>query len=136
MIFENKLIQNNLEEISKLKFKDDNLDKFRDFLFNKIFIENISVDLKSLEYITNQHPFHNEIDLLYKTHLGGLDEKEKTTFFEQILNNLKLPDLQNEMERLKKLILQTTNNEKQSELISKYNGILEEIKIIKNKELE
>ena len=37
MIFENKLIQNNLEEISKLKFKDDNLDKFRDFLFNKIF---------------------------------------------------------------------------------------------------
>ncbi|MEC8265448.1 MAG: hypothetical protein VX009_01385 [Pseudomonadota bacterium] len=40
------------------------------------------------------------------------------------------------MERLKKLILQTNNNEKQSLLISKYNGILEEIKIIKNKELE
>ena len=73
---------------------------------------------------------------MYKTHLGGLTEKEKSIFFEQILVNLKLPDLQNEIEKLKGLIRNTSDNEKQSDLVLKYNRIVAEIKTIKNKELE
>ena len=74
--------------------------------------------------------------MLYKTHLGGLNDEEKLIFFQQILTNLKLPDLQSEGEKLKKLIINTNDNDKQAELISKYNKILDEIKTIKNKELE
>ena len=136
MIFEYKLIQNNSEEISSLKFKDLNLNKAKDYLFKKIFIENSQVDLEFLKNFQNQSSLGKNIELLYKTHLGGLDEKEKTIFFHQILTNLKLPDLQIEVNKLKKLILDTNDNEKQSELISKYNNLLEEIKTIKNKELE
>ena len=73
---------------------------------------------------------------MYKTHLGRLSEKEKSIFFQQILVNLKLPDLQNEIEKLKGLIRNTSDNEKQSDLVLKYNRIVAEIKTIKNKELE
>ena len=61
---------------------------------------------------------------------------KKQFFFQQILTNLKLPELQNEVNRLKELISNTNDNKKQTDLIIKYNKILHEIKIIKNKELE
>ena len=40
------------------------------------------------------------------------------------------------MDRLKESILNTNDNDKQLDLINKYNKILQEIKNIKNKELE
>ena len=45
--------------------------------------------------------------------------KRKINFFQQILVNLKLPDLQNEIEKLKGLIRNTSDNEKQSDLVFK-----------------
>ena len=71
-----------------------------------------------------------------KTHLASLNKNEKLIFLQQILNNLKLPELQNEVDRLKESILNTNDNDKQLDLINKYNKILQEIKNIKNKELE
>ena len=65
-----------------------------------------------------------------------MNENEKAVFLQQILTNLKLPELQNEVNRLKELISNTNDNKKQTDLIIKYNKILHEIKIIKNKELE
>ena len=65
-----------------------------------------------------------------------MNENEKVIFLQQILTNLKLPELQNEVNRLKELISNTNDNKKQTDLIIKYNKILHEIKIIKNKELE
>ncbi len=135
-IFENKLIQNFLEEISCLKFKDQKLEKIKDSLFKKIFIEKIKDEQEFIQQTKSQLFFYEEINLLYKTHLGGLNDEEKLIFFQQILTNLKLPDLQSEGEKLKKLIINTNDNDKQAELISKYNKILDEIKTIKNKELE
>ena len=136
LIFENKLIQNFLEEISCLKFKDQKLEKIKDSLFKKIFIEKIKDEQEFIQQTKSQLFFYEEINLLYKTHLGGLNDEEKLIFFQQILTNLKLPDLQSEGEKLKKLIINTNDNDKQAELISKYNKILDEIKTIKNKELE
>ena len=112
MILENEIIQNNLEQISNLKFKNSNLNEIKKYLFKKIFIENSKVNSEFLKNIENQFIFLKEINLLYKTHLGGLTEKEKSIFFEQILVNLKLPDLQNEIEKLKGLIRNTSDNEK------------------------
>ena len=63
-------------------------------------------------------------------------KKRKLFFFQQILINLKLPELQTEVDKLKELILETSDDNKQSELISKYNKLVQEIKNIKNKELE
>ena len=136
MIFENQLVQNNLEQVSVLKFKNENLNKIKDDLFRKVFIENINVDSSLLKGIANKFFPIDEINSFQKTHLGGLDKKEKAVFFQQILINLKLPELQTEVDKLKELIILTSDDKKQSELICKYNKIVQEIKNIKNKELE
>ena len=70
---------------------------------------------------------------MYKTHLGVLNKSEKIKLFSQILNNLKLPDLLKEKEKLKKIITDETNKNEISRMISKYNLLIDEINIIKKK---
>ena len=76
-----KIVQNNLEQVSVLKFKNENLNKIKDDLFRKVFIENINVDSSLLKSIANQFFPIDEINSFQKTHLGGLDKKEKAVFF-------------------------------------------------------
>ncbi len=58
MIFENEIIQNNLEQISNLKFKNSNLNEIKKYLFKKIFIENSKVNSEFLKNIENQGRRH------------------------------------------------------------------------------
>ena len=136
MLFETKLVQKHLEEISEIKFQNSDLNKTKDFFFRKIYLENSKVDSDLLKNLKNNFFSKEEVDSLKKTHIANLNENEKAVFLQQILTNLKLPELQNEVNRLKELISNTNDNKKQTDLIIKYNKILHEIKIIKNKELE
>ena len=136
MLFETKLVQKHLEEISEIKFQNSDLNRTKDFFFRKIYLENLKVDSDLLKNLKNNFFSKEEVDSLKKTHIANLDENEKAIFLQQILTNLKLPELQNEVNRLKELISNTNDNKKQTDLINKYNKILHEIKIIKNKELE
>ena len=63
-----------------------------------------------------------------------MDSKSK--LFKQIINNLKLPELDKEKEEIKNKIVQENNSEKQRVLIARYDEIIKEIKFIRNKELE
>ena len=136
ILFETKLVQKHLEEISEIKFQNHDLNKTKDFFFRKIYLENLKVDSDLLKNLKNNFFSKEEVDSLKKTHIANLNENEKAIFLQQILTNLKLPELQNEVNRLKELISNTNDNKKQTDLIIKYNKILHEIKIIKNKELE
>ena len=136
ILFETKLVQKHLEEISEIKFQNSDLNKTKDFFFRKIYLENLKVDSDLLKNLKNNFFSKEEVDSLKKTHIANLNENEKAIFLKQILTNLKLPELQNEVNRLKELISNTNDNKKQTDLIIKYNKILHEIKIIKNKELE
>ena len=136
ILFETKLVQKHLEEISEIKFQNSDLNKTKDFFFRKIYLENLKVDSDLLKNLKNNFFSKEEVDSLKKTHIANLNENEKAVFLQQILTNLKLPELQNEVNRLKELISNTNDNKKQTDLIIKYNKILHEIKIIKNKELE
>ena len=136
ILFETKLVQKHLEEISEIKFQNSDLNKTKDFFFRKIYLENLKVDSDLLKNLKNNFFSKEEVDSLKKTHIANLNENEKAIFLQQILTNLKLPELQNEVNRLKELISNTNDNKKQTDLINKYNKILHEIKIIKNKELE
>jgi hypothetical protein len=51
----------------------------------------------------------------------------------QILNNLKLPDLLKEKEKLKKAITDSTDKSEISRMIGEYNLLIEEINVIKKK---
>ena len=136
MLFETKLVQKHPEEISEIKFQNSDLNKTKDFFFRKIYLENLKVDSDLLKNLKNNFFSIEEVESLKKTHIANLNENEKAIFLQQILTNLKLPKLQNEVNRLKELISNTNDNKKQTDLINKYNKILHEIKIIKNKELE
>ncbi len=136
MLFETKLVQKHLEEISEIKFQNHDLNKTKDFFFRKIYLENLKVDSDLLKNVKNNFFSEEDVNSLKKTHIANLNEKEKAIFLQQILTNLKLPELQDEVNRLKELILNTNDNKKQSDLINRYNKILHEIKTIKNKELE
>ena len=136
ILFENNLVQDYHEEISSVKFRNHNLNKLKDLFFKKIYLENFKVDSDFIKKVDNDFFSIEEIDSLNKTHLAGLNKNEKLIFLKQILTNLKLPELQNEVDRLKESILNTNDNDKQLDLINKYNKILQEIKNIKNKELE
>ena len=54
----------------------------------------------------------------------------------QIINNLKLPELDKEKEEIKNKIVQESNSENQRVLLTRYDEIIKEIKFIRNKELE
>ena len=125
-----------MKRFLKLNFKIHDLNKTKDFFFRKIYLENLKVDSDLLKNLKNNFFSKEEVDSLKKTHIANLNENEKAIFLQQILTNLKLPELQNEVNRLKELISNTNDNKKQTDLINKYNKILHEIKIIKNKELE
>ena len=73
---------------------------------------------------------------LKELHLKNLDMDSKSKLFKQIINNLKLPELDKEKEEIKNKIVQENNSEKQRVLIARYDEIIKEIKFIRNKELE
>ena len=63
----------------------------------------IRVQLIIKKYLKNKYSqIFNSLSRLYETHLKNLENMEKINFFKQIINNLKLPDLSNEKEIIKK----------------------------------
>ena len=121
MLFETKLVQKHLEEISEIKFQNSDLNKTKDFFFRKIYLENLKVDSDLLKNLKNNFFSIEEVDSLKKTHIANLNDNEKAIFLQQILTNLKLPELHNEVSRLKELISNTNDNKQQTDLINKSN---------------
>ena len=74
-----------------------------------------------------------KLNKLYQTHLKVLDKSEKNKLFIQILNNLKLPSLIKEKEKLKNKITGSNDTNEVSKMISEYNLLIEEINLIKKK---
>ena len=62
--------------------------------------------------------------------------KKKKLFFRQILNNLRLPILIYERKLVKKEILTNKDNQISEDLLKKHNKLSEEIKLIRNKDLD
>ena len=88
----------------------------------------------ALESLKNKYSsIIEKLDNLYQTHLKVLNKSEKIKLFSQILNNLKLPDLLKEKEKLKKAITDSTDKSEISRMIGEYNLLIEEINVIKKK---
>ncbi len=134
MIYEEKIFKEFIEEISELKFKNQELESIKKKIL-EIYCQNqYKFNLQYIDHLKEKaENFFLEIYELKKTHLKDLKSEEKFIIFRQILNNLKLPDLIKESKSLKEKILITKNLQDQSQLIKKYDKILGEIKKIKNK---
>ena len=131
--FEIEIFLSMMEDIAKVKLENQSLETIKKDILIVVNSENNSreniINKLKNKYSSIQEKLYD----LYKTHLGVLNKSEKIKLFSQILNNLKLPDLLKEKEKLKKIITDETNKNEISRMISKYNLLIDEINIIKKK---
>ena len=131
--FEMEIFLSMMEDISKIKFDNYNLEVIKKDIVTMIGSESESKE-HSINILKNKYSsIIEKLDNLYKTHLKVLNKSEKNQLFIQILNNLKLPDLLKEKEKLKKIITDSTDKNETSKMISQYNLLIKEINVIKKK---
>ena len=131
--FEIEIFLSMIEDITKIKFDNYNLEAIKKDVVTMISSENESKE-HSIDRLKNKYSsIIDKLNNLYKTHLKVLDKSEKNQLFVQILNNLKLPDLLKEKEKLKKMITDSTDKNETSKMINQYNLLIEEINVIKKK---
>ncbi len=131
--FEIEIFLSMMEDIVKVKLKNNHLETIKKDILALIGTEN---ELKNnfKDKLKNKYSsIIEKFNDLYKTHLKVLNQSEKTRLFIQILNNLKLPDLLNEKEKLKKKITDSTDENEISKMVNEYNFLIEEINSIKKK---
>ena len=122
-----------MEDIVKVRLDNQNLETIKKNILTVISLENESKE-DIVEKLKNKYSsIIEKLDNLYQTHLKVLNKSEKTKLFSQILNNLKLPDLLKEKEKLKKAITDSTDKSEISRMIGEYNLLIEEINVIKKK---
>ena len=131
--FEIEIFLSMMEDIAKVKLENQSLETIKKDILIVVNSENNSreniINKLKNKYSSIQEKLYD----LYKTHLGVLNKSEKIKLFSQILNNLKLPDLLKEKEKLKKIITDETNKNEIPRMVSKYNLLIDEINIIKKK---
>ncbi len=132
---ETEIFSSMIEEISKTTLINKNLEEIKKNIIDSITDSEKDNDLTSL--IKNKYSsILEKIKNLYDTHLKPLQEEEKHDFLRQILNNLKLPELLAEKEKLKKKIIASENQTLQDKLVKEHSNLVEEINNIKKKNIE
>ena len=135
-LFEKDIFESLLEDISKIKFQNQKLEVMKNDL-----VEIYGLDFEKKSTLMKDFEKKNKISIIQlnymrDTHLKKIDQNEKIEFLKQILNNLKLPGLILERDRLKEKIVTEKDSKEQEKLMKKHNELINEIKSIKNKELE
>ena len=131
--FEIEVFLSMMKDIVKVKLDNQNLDTIKNDILKVISSENESKENIIEKLKNNYYPIIGKLDNLYQTHLRVLNKSEKIKLLSQILNNLKLPNLQKEKEKLKKTITDTINKDEVSRMIGEYNLLINEINEIKKK---
>ena len=124
------------EEIFKIKLSDKNLESEKSRILESFSNENLKTQESIEKYKDNNPRFYFEMNELRKIHLSGLDKDQRNLLFKQIMNNLRLPLLIEERKVIQKEIIGAKENVISETLLKRYNQISQEIKDIKNKDLE
>ena len=131
--YEIEIFLSMIEDIVKVRLDNQNLEKIKKNILTVINLNN-KTEEDIVESLKNKYSsIIEKLDNLYQTHLKVLNKSEKIKLFNQILNNLKLPDLLKEKEKLKKTITDSTDKDEISRMISEYNLLIDEINVIKKK---
>ena len=131
--FEMEIFLSMIEDITKIKLDNTSLEAIKKDIITTISSENES-KAPPINRLKNKYSsIIEKLNNLYQTHLKVLKKSEKVQLFVQILNNLKLPDLIKEKEKLKKMITYSTDKNETSKMINQYNLLIEEINVIKKK---
>ena len=135
LITEKTMFMKYFEEISNLKLSDKNLETKKNEIF-QLLSEN-NVDAKNeiqLQNLFSENEL-NEINILKRTHIQRIDEKDKEIFFHNIINNIRLPNLIKERDLIKEELL-ANNDASSKNLLLKFQNLNNEISNIQNKKID
>ena len=137
LIFEFDISRNFFEQISMINFENKIYESTKKkitsiYLEKELIKEVIQKEISNCLEVEDLNFFRK----IRETHYFGLDKKKKMHFFESILNNVKLPNLIQERDLIKKKIMENRNSQISDENIKKYESLNQEIKIILGKEME
>ena len=135
LITEKKILMKYFEEISNLKLNNVDLDKKKNEII-QLFSEN-NFEIKDELQLENLFPDNslNEINSLKNTHIEKIEERDKEIFFQNIINNIRLPNLIKERELVKKELLVGDTNSSDN-LLLKFQNLNNEINNIQNKKVD
>ena len=123
------------EEISNLQLSDNNLERKK-----KQIIQLLSEDQSEsenelqLENIFSDNSL-NEINILKSSHIEKIEENDKETFFLNIINNIRLPNLIKERQIVKEKLL-IGDEDSSKNLLLKFQNLNNEINNIQNKKID
>ena len=134
LIFEENILENYYEEISKVILPSKTYENYRKNILESFSENDGDISIIKSKFSKTFESFYDEIIETRKVHFEDLEKDEKLILFEQILKNLKLPELKKELDQLKERMIEYKDN-LPSELIKRYEELNSEIKKIKSKEI-
>lgn len=135
IIFESKMLIKFFEEISNIKLQDLDLEEKKNKVIQLLSENDFKIQLESNNEGIFENSFFSQIKDLKETHLEKIEESDKETFFLNILNNIRLPNLIKEREIIKEELL--SNKDKSLDnLLIKFQNLNIEIQNIQNKKID
>ena len=135
LVFETEICLEFIEEIVVLKFNSENLEIFRQTLIESLTLSYGS-NKNSKDFLLKNEDLMHKIKELRKNHYQELTSEKKKLLFKDILTNLKLPILLEEREKIRDKIINVKRNSETEKYIKAYEKLTNEIKLIKNKEIQ
>ena len=124
------------EEIFQVKLQDNTLEELKNKILKNLSDQQLINSWFVNDFKDTNPKLFDEINELERIHIKGLKEGEKKLFFKQILNNLRLPILVDERKIIQKEIIESSDSIISESLLKRYNKLSNEIKNIRNKDLE
>jgi len=135
LIFESKIIENFIEEIINIKFIDSKLDYQKLSLIKILTTQKNNLDLSNFEndLKENDKTFFQQLKKIQDDHFKNLKNVQKKKLIQDIILNLRLPDLVKERDKVKSEIASNKVMD-DSKLFLKHEKLTAEINKIKKRE--
>ena len=136
LIFERDIINNFLEQIVRIEFADNTLEEKKKIIIAKIIAhEQLEKDLDIISYTKdNISGLLESLENIRNDHFKNLNQSEKKKLIEDVILNLRLPNLLEQREHLKKKISEMGNSQDLEKYIKIHEKITKEINLIKKRD--
>ena len=136
LIFERDIINNFLEQIVRIEFADNTLEEKKKIIIAKIIAhEQLEKDLDIISYTKdNIAGLLESLENIRNDHFKNLNQIEKKKLIEDVILNLRLPNLLEQREHLKKKISEMGNSQDLEKYIKIHEKITKEINLIKKRD--
>ena len=136
LIFEREIINSFLEQIVRIEFVDNILEEKKKIIVAKIIAnEQVEIDLDIISYTRNKiEGLVESLENIRNDHFKNLNEIEKKKLIEDVILNLRLPNLLEQREHIKEKIRKTDSSEKLEKYLNMHKKITKEINLIKKRD--